>query len=53
MTAATYATRVWVISHDSVEENAAMAEQLWESSEMEIGPEYRKFLVPLLSALSC
>ena len=46
--ASTFATRIWIISFDSDETNASVAKQLWELNEMEIGPGYRSFLVPLL-----
>ena len=47
-TAAAFATRVWISSYDGNETNASFAKHLWEASEMEIGPRFRNFLVPLL-----
>ena len=45
-TAATFGTRIWILSHDENELIAQVAQNLWENSE--IGPRFRDFLIPEL-----
>jgi hypothetical protein len=46
--AATFATMVWILRHDDDEAIAALSKHLWEESDMQMGSEYRKYLIPLL-----
>lgn len=46
--AANYATCIWILQFDENDVNSMISRDLWESGEMEIGPDYRNFLVPML-----
>lgn len=43
-----FATHVWTVRQDGDEEISRLARQVWDAYDMEIGPRFRDFLIPLL-----